>query len=69
MGTEWGLREDLVKQHDFLNLLVLPVISLISTFSTVTGDQGASVAVIRSLLCYMAFDSAYIALRPKSVPR
>ena len=63
------LSGDPVKQHDFLNLLVLPLIALGSTVATWTRNPRVSVTVINTLLSYMACDALYIALRPQSVPR
>ena len=67
MGLE--LRGDPVKQHDFLNLLILPFVGLASLFSTITGHFTVGTVVIRTLICYMAADALHIALTPKSVPR
>ncbi|WZN59006.1 hypothetical protein HKI87_01g05310 [Chloropicon roscoffensis] len=66
MGLD--LSGDPVKQHDFLNLLVLPLIALGSTVATWTRNPRVSVTVINTLLSYMACDALYIALRPQSVP-
>jgi len=62
------LRGDPVKQHDFLNLLILPFVGFASLFSTITGHFTVGTVVIRTLICYMAADALHIALTPKSVP-
>ncbi|UPQ99039.1 hypothetical protein HOP50_03g23450 [Chloropicon primus] len=68
MDFGFDLRTDLVKQHDFMNMFILPLIGLMSVFSTLTGNPTSCLVVIRTLITYMACDAIYIALRPGSVP-
>lgn len=66
-GGWFGL--DPVRQHDLVNLIIMPWIALASIFTTITAHDTSCNVLIRILICYMVFDAGYIALDPSCVPR
>ena len=68
-GGEGWFGLDPVRQHDLVNLIIMPWIALASIFTTITAHDTSCNVLIRILICYMVFDAGYIALDPSCVPR